>query len=304
MEVFMRWQGRRQSDNVEDRRNQRISASEMGIRTGLAGIGFWLLRSGGKGFLILALIFIGLSYFGFDSLRFLFGDGVLQQTSSRIETQSPELDNDTRKQFVASVLAETEDAWSDIFRKKGMQYIAPGLVLFRTAVRSACGTTTSAVGPFYCPNDRKIYLDETFFDQLAKQLGAPGEFAQAYVIAHEVGHHIQNLTGILGAVERRRQMADEREANAITVRIELQADCFAGVWAHYTEKQGILETGDLGAAVNATRKIGDDTLQRRAQGYVVPDSFTHGTSQQRAYWFQRGYEKGTIEACNTMSGDI
>lgn len=300
----MRWQGRRQSDNVEDRRNQRISASEMGIRTGLAGIGFGLLRSGGKGFLILALIFIGLSYFGFDSLRFLFGDGVLQQTSSRIETQSPEPVNDTRKQFVSSVLAETEDAWSDIFRKKGMQYTAPGLVLFRTAVRSACGTTTSAVGPFYCPNDRKIYLDETFFDQLAKQLGAPGEFAQAYVIAHEVGHHIQNLTGILGAVERQRQMADEREANAITVRIELQADCFAGLWAHYTEKQGILETGDIGAAVNATRKIGDDALQRRAQGYVVPDSFTHGTSQQRAYWFQRGYEKGTIEACNTMSGDI
>lgn len=304
MEVFMRWQGRRQSDNVEDRRNQRISASEMGIRTGLAGIGFGLLRSGGKGFLILALIFIGLSYFGFDSLRFLFGDGVLQQTSSRIETQSPEPVNDTRKQFVASVLAETEDAWSDIFKKKSMQYTAPGLVLFRTAVRSACGTTTSAVGPFYCPNDRKIYLDETFFDQLAKQLGAPGEFAQAYVIAHEIGHHIQNLTGILGAVERQRQTADEREANAITVRIELQADCFAGVWAHDTEKQGIVETGDIEAAVNATRKIGDDALQRRAQGYVVPDSFTHGTSQQRAYWFQRGYEKGTIEACNTMSGDI
>lgn len=300
----MRWQGRRQSDNIEDRRNQSVSPGEMGIRTGLAGIGFGLLRSGGKGYFILALLLIVLSYFGFDSFRFLFGDGVLQQTSSRIESRSPGPIDDKRTQFIASVLAETEDAWGDIFKQNGRTYTAPDLVLFRTAVRSSCGAATSAVGPFYCPNDRKIYLDETFFDQLAHQFGAPGEFAQAYVIAHEVGHHVQNITGILAPVDRQRQMADEKTANALTVRLELQADCFAGIWAHYANSQGIVEAGDIEAALNAAHKIGDDTLQRETQGYVVPDSFTHGTSVQRAYWFRQGFNTGKMESCDTINGNI
>jgi len=300
----MRWQGRRESDNIEDRRGQRLSRAGPGIRTGLAGLGFMLLRSGGKGYVILALVFIGLSFFGFDSLRFLFGDGVLQQTASRIENQSPGPVDDTRTRFVASVLAETEDAWQALFSEQGAHYTAPELVLFRGGVRSACGTATAAIGPFYCPADRKIYLDETFFDQLASQFGAPGEFAQGYVIAHEVGHHIQNITGILAPIDRQRQSADEKTANALTVRLELQADCFAGLWAHDADKQGIVEAGDIESALNAAHKIGDDALQRQQQGYIVPDSFTHGTSAQRAYWFKRGYEAGTMESCDTFAGKI
>jgi len=300
----MRWQGRRQSSNIEDRRNQRISAGEIGLRTGLAGIGFGLLRNGGKGYFILALIFIALGYFGFDSFRFLFGGGMLQQTSSRIESQALEPADDKRIQFIASVLAQTEDVWNEIFKARREQYIAPDLVLFRTAVRSACGAATAAIGPFYCASDRKIYLDETFFDQLASQFGSPGEFAQAYVIAHEVGHHIQNITGTFAPLDRQRRIADEKTANVLTVRLELQADCFAGVWAHYAGRQGIVEAGDIDSALNAAHEIGDDVLQNKSQGYVVPDSFTHGTAAQRMYWFKHGFKTGTVTSCNTMDGNI
>lgn len=300
----MRWEGRRQSRNVEDRRSQRIAGAGRGINTGLAGLGFSLIRGGGKGFLILIFIFMALSYFGFDSARFLFGDGVLQQSRTTITTETGTPVDDKLKAFVSTVLAETEDAWDTNFSGSGKKYSDPQLVLFTNAVRSACGTATSAVGPFYCPNDRKIYLDGTFFRQLEQQFGAPGEFAQAYVIAHEVGHHVQNLLGILQQTDQMKRRASQNEANALSVRVELQADCFAGVWAHYTKQQGIVEKGDIEAALNAAQKIGDDALQRRSQGYVVPDSFTHGSSEQRAYWFKRGVQDGKMTACDTFSGKI
>lgn len=289
----MRWQDRRQSDNVEDRRNEQMSQAGIG---GLGALGLGLLmRGGSKGLLVLIVLFIGLKACGYDPIRLFFGDGMLTQTSSKIENQSSTPVNDERTRFISTVLAGTEDTWNKIFAEKGAHYVAPGLVLFRSAVRSSCGVATSAVGPFYCPLDRKIYLDETFFDQLDKQFGAPGEAAQAYVIAHEIGHHVQNLTG---------ELSSEKQENEMSVRTELQADCYAGIWAHYAAQQGMFETGDISIALNAAHKIGDDTLQQRTQGYAVPDSFTHGTAEQRATWFKRGFDSGAMSACNTGNGGM
>ncbi len=211
---------------------------------------------------------------------------------------------DQTDDFVATVLAETEDSWGRRFKAAGETYPKPTLVLFDDQVRSACGTAGAAVGPFYCPNDQKLYLDLNFFQQLRNQLGAPGDFAQAYVIAHEVGHHIQNLTGVLQRTNQQRQGASQADGNAISVRVELQADCYAGIWAHDAKGDGIVEPGDIDEALNAAGQIGDDTLQKRGQGVVVPDSFTHGTSEQRQKWFRAGYESGEIGACDTFNGAI
>jgi predicted metalloprotease len=206
-------------------------------------------------------------------------------------------------QFVATVLADTEDTWSAVFKASGRQYEPPTMVLFSGSTQSACGFASAASGPFYCPGDRKVYIDLAFYDQLKSQFRAPGDFAQAYVVAHEIGHHVQNLLGILPKIDAMRQRSSEVDANHLTVRLELQADCLAGVWAHDEEQRGFLEVGDIDEALNAASQIGDDTLQKRARGYVVPDSFTHGTSEQRSRWFKRGYNQGTVDSCDTFSVD-
>ncbi|PRA56145.1 KPN_02809 family neutral zinc metallopeptidase [Brucella pituitosa] len=309
----MRWQGRRQSDNVEDVRGQQSGGLGGGFGRGGGmggGPGFRIVRGGGiSGILILVVMFFVLRAFGIDPLPFLFGDGSInstqtQQSSGRTAAEGGKVANDEATQFARTVLAETEDVWSGIFQSRGQTYTPPTMVLFSDGVRSACGMASSASGPFYCPGDRKLYLDLTFFNELANRFGASGDFANAYVISHEVGHHVQNLLGILPRFNQMRQQMNEAQANQMSVRVELQADCFAGVWGYYTDQKGILEAGDLEEAINAAHQIGDDTLQKRSQGYVVPESFNHGTSAQRAKWFQRGFESGKIESCDTFSGDI
>ncbi|KQO82245.1 neutral zinc metallopeptidase [Rhizobium sp. Leaf262] len=297
----MQWRGRRQSDNIEDRR---------GMSAGGGGGGFRLPTGGGRGGGIgiggLVVILLISWALGINPLTLLSGgdvsmDGGSQQTTgTRPQGQS----SDETTAFVRTVLAETEDTWGKIFAASNETYEKPTLVLFAGQVRSGCGTASSASGPFYCPQDRKVYLDTNFFRELDQRFGASGDFAQAYVIAHEVGHHIQNLTGVLPEFNRQRQGMSETDANKMSVRVELQADCYAGIWGKSTQQKGILEAGDLEEALNAAHQIGDDTLQKQTQGYVVPDSFNHGTSAQRAEWFRRGFESGRIEDCDTFSADI
>jgi predicted metalloprotease len=228
----------------------------------------------------------------------------LQQQGTPQEEQAPYQETQQEahlREFVAVVLADTEAAWTQIFAQQGRTYEKPTLVLFRDAVQSACGTASTAAGPFYCPGDRKVYLDLSFYDELKNRFGAPGDFAQAYVVAHEVGHHVQTLLGISDRVEQARQRGGERGANALSVRLELQADCFAGIWAHNADQsRQLLEAGDIDEGLNAASAIGDDRLQRQAQGYVNPDSFTHGTSEQRVRWFKTGFQSGDLKACDTF----
>ncbi|MEP4293612.1 MAG: neutral zinc metallopeptidase, partial [Rhizobiaceae bacterium] len=207
--------------------------------------------------------------------------------------------SDEMKQFVGVVLAETENVWNGIFRQEGRDYPEPKLVMFSGHIRSACGQASSATGPFYCPGDSKVYLDTSFFQTLARQFDASGDFANAYVIAHEVGHHVQNVIGVLPRFNQMRRSLSQAEANQMSIRVELQADCFAGIWAHFTDQKGLLEKGDLEEALNAATQIGDDAIQKRTQGYVVPESFNHGTSEQRKAWFYRGFETGKLGECNT-----
>ena len=216
-------------------------------------------------------------------------------------TGSDNLENDPQAQFISVVLKDTEDIWSQIFRERGADYQEPILVLFTDATQSACGVGQSAMGPFYCPADRKVYLDLSFFNELDTRFGAPGDFAQAYVVAHEVGHHIQTLTGISERVQSARQRAGEREGNQLSVRQELQADCYAGVWGHYAAQQGLLDPGDAEEGLRAAAAIGDDRLQRQSEGRVVPESFTHGSSEQRMTWLRRGIDSGRLEACDTFN---
>ncbi|MBC8717048.1 neutral zinc metallopeptidase [Ochrobactrum sp. Marseille-Q0166] len=303
----MRWQGRRQSDNVEDVRGQQSGGLGGGFRGGGmgGGPGFRIIRGGGiSGILILVVMFFVLRAIGIDPLPFLFGDGSIQSTQTSQQSNGGKAANDEATQFARTILAETEDVWNGIFQARGQTYSPPTMVIFSNGVQSACGMASSASGPFYCPGDRKLYLDLTFFNELATKFGASGDFANAYVIAHEVGHHVQNLLGILPRFNQMRQQMNEAQANQMSVRVELQADCFAGVWGYYTDQKGILEAGDLQEAINAAHQIGDDTLQKRSQGYVVPESFNHGTSAQRAKWFQRGFDSGKLESCDTFSGDI
>ncbi|MEH3125098.1 neutral zinc metallopeptidase [Agrobacterium cavarae] len=298
----MQWRGRRQSDNIEDRR---------GMSTGgMGGGGGFRLPTGGRGGGIgiggLVVILLISWALGINPLALLSGDmstdsgSQQQQTGTRPQGQS----SDETTAFVRTILAETEDTWGKIFQASGETYQKPTLVLFSGQVRSACGNATSASGPFYCPVDRKVYLDTDFFRELSQRFGASRDFAQAYVIAHEVGHHVQNLTGVLPEFNQRRQSMSESQANALSVKVELQADCYAGIWGKSTQQKGILEAGDLEEALNAAHQIGDDTLQKKTQGYVVPDSFNHGTSAQRVEWFRRGFESGRVEDCDTFSADI
>ncbi|MEB2843121.1 KPN_02809 family neutral zinc metallopeptidase [Endobacterium cereale] len=298
----MQWRGRRQSDNVEDRRGGG-STGGGGFRIPIGGGG-----RGGGGIGIGGLVLIlGICWLtGINPLTLLSGGDITGDGGGGYEqnAQRRTAANDEMSQFVRTVLADTEDTWTTIFQQAGDRYQPPTLVMFSGGTNSACGTASSATGPFYCPTDRKVYLDTDFFRELDQRFGASGDFAEAYVVAHEVGHHVQNLLGVLPKFNQARQRMSEVEANRMSVRVELQADCFAGVWGKYTEQQGILERGDLEEALNAAQQIGDDTLQKRSQGYVVPDSFNHGTSAQRMKWFRRGFDSGNIKSCDTYSGEV
>ena len=279
----MLWKGQRQSDNVEDRRG--MSGGGMAIGGGLGGIVV----------LVIALLL------GADPRQLLEQTRGVDPSTSTTTSRPTNPQEDELKQFSATVLASTEDVWADIFRQQGRTYSKPTLVLFTDAVRSACGEAGAAVGPFYCPGDQKLYLDLSFFNDLQTRFRAPGDFAQAYVIAHEVGHHVQNLLGTMDKVDAVRGRMSETEANQLSVRLELQADFLAGVWAHYAQQKGILEAGDIEEALGAASAVGDDRLQREGQGYVMPDSFTHGTSEQRIRWFRKGLETGNLREGDTFS---
>ena len=278
----MRWREGRQSDNVEDRR-------------GMGGKG---LAVGGIGSVVILIVALLL---GVDPRTLLNGGGTEPGPGGQTASRSVNPEEDELKAFSSSVLANTEDVWTDIFRQRGQQYRAPKLVLFTGQISSPCGLSSAAVGPFYCPGDQKLYIDLSFYRELKSRFRAPGDFAQAYVIAHEVGHHIQNLLGTMDKVDSMRGRGSERVANDLSVRLELQADFYAGVWAHYAEQKGALEAGDLDEALNAATAIGDDRLQKETQGYVVPDSFTHGTSEQRQRWFRKGFDTGDIRQGDTFN---
>jgi uncharacterized protein len=288
----MKWEGNRESDNVEDRRGD-----------GGGGGGGFSFGGGSVGIGTIVIALIGSYVFGISPATLLNllsgGSGSvapMQQAPARTGPPS-----DKPAKFVSTVLADTEDTWTELFRAQGQSYVKPKLVLFTGRTATACGTGQTATGPFYCPADQKVYIDLSFYRLMRERFHVSGEFAQAYVIAHEVGHHVQNLLGLSDKVQNLRRRASERQANALSVRLELQADCFAGVWAfHANRSRSILENGDVETALNAASAIGDDALQRQAQGEVVPDSFTHGTSEQRVRWFTRGIENGQVAQCNTF----
>lgn len=272
----------RESRNVEDRRGMRLGGG------GKIGIGT----------IVLALVAM---YFGVDPAVVLEGSGALSPPAQQ-QTGNAGPPSDEAGRFVSQVLADTEDTWGPIFQAGGQRYAEPVLTLFSGATPTACGTGQSAMGPFYCPADQRVYIDLSFYDDLRERYRAPGEFAQAYVIAHEVGHHVQNLLGISTKVQQLRQRVSEREANQLSVRLELQADCFAGLWAHHANRsRQMLEQGDVEQALAAAAAIGDDRLQKQARGYAVPDSFTHGSAEQRVRWFRVGLEKGDLKACDTFT---
>ena len=294
----MKWEGNRESDNVEDRRDD-----GGGGGGGFSGGGLLGGRSIGIGTIVIALL--GGWAFGINPLTILSmlsgGAPPAQVQQQQTPAHGPPADDHLGK-FVSTVLADTEDVWKDVFAKGGATYKQPRLVLFRGATQTGCGQGQSAMGPFYCPSDQKVYIDLNFYETLKNRLGAPGEFAQAYVIAHEVGHHVQNLLGISAKVDEARSRVSKVEYNALSVKLELQADCFAGVWAfNANNSRHILEGGDIESAMNAAAKIGDDALQRAGGGAVVPESFTHGTSAQRQRWFNTGITTGSVKACDTFS---
>jgi predicted metalloprotease len=289
----MRWRTGRRSDNVEDRRGE----PGMPMRARMPGG-----RGGGIG---LILLLVAAAYFGIDPRVLLEGMGGLGTSPGTAPpvaaSRQPSPVDDELKDFMSVVLADTEDTWKTLFAQKGQRYVEPTLVLYSGAVSSACGFGQAAMGPFYCPPDQRVYIDLSFYDDLRKRFGAPGDFAQAYVLAHEVGHHVQNLLGISDKVQAARQRVGEAEGNALSVRLELQADCLAGLWAHHADRsRQILESGDVEEALKAASAIGDDRLQRQSRGYVTPDSFTHGSSAERVRWFKRGLESGKLASCDTF----
>jgi hypothetical protein len=273
----MRWQGRARSGNIEDRR----------------GRGMALPVGGGIGGLVVLLLVAALT--GQNP-----ADLINVSNSDDATATTGAVADDPQSEFVSVVLADTEETWGEIFAQRNATYPPPRLVLFTGSTPSACGLGQSAMGPFYCPSDRNVYLDLSFFQDLATRFGAPGDFAQAYVVAHEVGHHVQTVTGVSSRIAGARQSGSEREANALSVRQELQADCYAGVWGHFAARRGLLEPGDAEEGLQAAAAIGDDRLQRQSQGHVVPESFTHGSSEQRVQWLRRGLDSGQIEACDTF----
>jgi len=294
----MRWGDFRRSDNVEDRGDDGSSGG------GMPGGGIRL--TGG----VVVVVVVASLLFGvnpLEMLAMLSGDG---GPAPQAQQQAPAPGygpatrpavRDESKEMVARVLGDTEDVWGAVFKAQGARYDAPKLVLFRGATQSACGRASTAVGPFYCPGDREVYLDTAFFNELNRRFGAPGDFAQAYVVAHEVGHHVQNLMGIMGQFDKAAQRTDARGRNALSVRLELQADCFAGVWGHFAQKRNLLEPGDVDEGLRAAAAVGDDSIQRAAQGRVVPESFTHGSAEQRKHWFGVGLESGDVRKCDTFA---
>ena len=323
----MRWRGRQESSNIEDVRES--GGSDRSSKSGRSG-GFRIpgglgrgrtggqrgpvRRASGGGFgtiIVLVILFFVLRSCGINPLDMLGGGGgsVMpkqeQQTTRTTPMPSDNTSagrvssNDEIKQFVGVVLKETENVWNGIFQQDGKDYPEPKLVMFSGSIRSACGQASSAIGPFYCPGDSKVYLDTDFFKTLEREFKASGDFAKAYVIAHEVGHHVQNEIGVLPKFNQMRRSLSQSDANEMSVRVELQADCFAGIWAHFTDQKGLLERGDLEEALNAATQIGDDAIQKRTQGYVVPESFNHGTSEQRKEWFYEGFKTGKVQNCNT-----
>jgi len=297
----MLWQGRRESENVEDRRGLGGSGGVGGGYPG-GGIRFPIGRGGGIGGIgVLVLLFLGW-LLGINPLDLL--NGAPSSDSFPVAQQQGPVGapGDEQGRFVATVLGDTEDAWHKILAAGGRTYRDPTLVLFNDATSSPCGGSASAAtGPFYCPQDEKIYIDLAFYRDLRDPLRAPGDFAEAYEIAHEVGHHVQKLLGTLPKIDRSRQSSDQAGANRLSVRLELQADCYAGIWARSAEKEGIVEVGDIDEALRAAAAVGDDNLQRQSQGYVVPETFTHGTAAERGRWFKRGYSDGGLAACDTFS---
>ncbi len=281
----MRWRGGRRSSNIEDRRGRSAAPKMLG---------------GGIGTIVLVLVAM---YFGVDPMPLLEGMQSGGQASSEVSRPTAEdLKNDPLADMVSVVVADTEDVWSEIFVSEGRRYEVPTLVMFTGTTRSACGLGQAAMGPFYCPADKKVYIDLNFYEQMRTRFKAPGDFAQSYVIAHEIGHHVQNLLGISGKVHSMKQGQSQTEGNELSVRLELQADCLAGVWANHADRaRNILESGDVDEALNAASAIGDDTLQRQSRGTVVPESFTHGTSVQRQRWFRIGLEFGDVDRCDTFN---
>ena len=280
----MRWKTGRRSSNVEDRRGRKISGSG--------------IKGGGIGIVLLALVGM---YFGIDPSVILNSNLLDGEAPSQQIERAANPEEDRLADFVSVILADTEDTWETIFRESGGVYEKPKLILFTGQVKSACGFAQSATGPFYCPADKNVYIDLGFYKELKGKLNAPGDFAQAYVVAHEIGHHVQNLLGISNKVQAKRSSISESAYNKLSVKLELQADCFAGVWANHADRvRSILEPGDVEEALNAASMIGDDHLQKQSRGYVVPDSFTHGSSAQRVQWFRTGLQSGDINRCNTF----
>ncbi|MCP5304800.1 MAG: zinc metallopeptidase [Chromatiaceae bacterium] len=311
----MRWRGRRQSGNIEDRRGSSPGGfGGLGGLGGSSGSGGGLLRLlpavfrllGVKGTIFVVLAFAAYSYYSGGGLGDLLGGMQSGAPASSSSAPSGEVEQTAQEkelvEFVSVVLADTEETWNTLFKAGGEEYREPRLVLYRGAVNSACGLGQAAMGPFYCPGDQKVYLDLSFFDDLKRRHDAPGDFAQAYVIAHEIGHHVQTLLGISSEVQKAKRGLDEAGVNQLSVKQELQADCFAGIWGHHASRtRQLLEKGDIEEGLNAASAIGDDRLQRQSRGFVSPESFTHGSSAQRVKWFKTGLEKGTLAACNTFA---
>lgn len=300
----MKWEGRKRSSNIEDRRGSRGGGMFSPGRMSGPGIRIPSGRGGGGMSIgaIIVILIIGM-VFGINPMQLLDGS-MPQMGGSPASSSSRELPaegQDELADFVGVVVQETEDLWHQVFAENDLQYTPATVVLFSGQDRSACGLADARTGPFYCPADSTVYIDLSFYEQLHRQFGAPGDFAQAYVLAHEIGHHVQNLTGVLSQFNQARQRMSAEEANAYSVRIELQADCYAGIWANYAGQQNLLENGDIEEALNAAEQIGDDTIQRRTQGVVIPKTFTHGTSAQRQAWFNRGFSTGDVGACDTYS---
>jgi predicted metalloprotease len=302
----MRWQGREKSDNIEDRRNMRVSGDGgSGNNGGMLHLLPMAVKFLGFKGTVVAVVCLGAYGLFSGNLGNMLAVLGLQQGASISTSKEPIRETAAEKElvdFVSVILADTETTWTSLFQQQGKTYQKPRLVLFRDAVKSACGMAQSATGPFYCPGDQQVYIDLGFFDELKNRFKAPGDFAQAYVVAHEIGHHVQKLLGISDKVHAARKRSSEVEGNRLSVLQELQADCFAGVWAYHAGNQNLLEEGDLEEGLAAASAIGDDTLQKQNKGYVSPDSFTHGSSAQRVQWFKTGLASGRMASCNTFGG--
>lgn len=295
IEVIMRWQDRRRSDNIEDRRSENSSGGFQGNGRGIR------IPLRGKSGVVILIVIVVAGYYGVDLTGLITGEPIGNHSSQQAQNRTISPQEAQLADFTSVMLASTEDVWQTEFKKLGKQYQQPKLVIYRNGTSTACGQGKAFMGPFYCPADNKVYIDLSFYNDMKTKLGAGGEFAQGYVVAHEIGHHVQHLLGIERQVRKLQQGVSTKEANKLSVKLELQADCFAGVWGHNMDKEGILDDGDLQSALNAAQAIGDDRLQQQSQGRVIPDSFTHGTSQQRYFWFKKGFETGDINSCNTFS---